>query len=108
RHIRDLAQRRRGTVIIHLDVIKNAGMGTASTHLGEIGLQSLDGLLHFLFCGLFDVSDGHAELSSSATSKKDNILYVHQRAFILTHDDPRHGMRLDYGKYFDRQLLIAT
>jgi hypothetical protein len=36
-------------------VIQNAGMGSPGAHLGQIGLERFQGLLHLLFGGFFKV-----------------------------------------------------
>ncbi|OIQ67717.1 hypothetical protein GALL_507030 [mine drainage metagenome] len=51
-------------------MIEQAGMGTAGTHLGQVGLERLDRLVHFVFGGFLDFCNSHDALQKQV-GKKD-------------------------------------
>jgi hypothetical protein len=67
--IGDLADQGRGTVVVHLDVVQDAGVGAAGANLAEIGAQGLDGFLHLVLGGLLDVGDHLCLLISGTVAK---------------------------------------
>src|SRR5471032_1768696 len=62
RHVRDLRNGHARAVVIHLDMVQQARVGTARTDLCEIVLERIDRLLHLLIDALPNVSHTHLSL----------------------------------------------
>src|SRR3989440_1611308 len=100
-HARHLVERRLGAVVVDGYVIEQARVRAAGAHLGEIGLERLDALVHLLLGAFLEFRD-HAASAKALTS------YVNQSALVLSADHPAQRVALENAEHVDRQFLVAA
>jgi hypothetical protein len=69
RHVGNLADGHHGAVIVDMDGVQQAGVGTARANLGQSILERIKGLLHFLVCMLLDFNNTHTRISGFLGTK---------------------------------------